>query len=99
MQGPSLGVPAEGTVPQTYEAALPGVPALSVTGKGVGGTLLVLLLSCKVVRGKNGASYQFLPSQFGGWWPRYGDQGRVSAGMQMELGGGSGGHTCGCRHD
>lgn len=39
--------------------------------KGVGGTLLSFpLLSCKVARGKSGASYQLLPSWVGGWQTR-----------------------------
>lgn len=76
---------AEGTAPQAPGAALS--LALSVTGKGVGSTLLALSsLSCKVARGKSGTSYQLLPSWVGGWRARRED-GETEAGvsrMQME---------------
>lgn len=61
MEGQSLGAVAEDSALQAGGAALLGAWAVVVVGKGVNGSLAALfLMSCKVARRINGASYQLL---------------------------------------
>lgn len=72
MEGPSLGAVAEDSALQVGGAALRGAWAVVVVvvGKGVNGSLAALfLMSCKVARRINGASYQLLSNGVGvGCW-------------------------------